>query len=113
MGIMSSELNSQSNCSDGAIMTLSTDSDLIWLILDIEYWEGEWPPNKIVYLSQRIWTPINIFWPPGSKHFPHKMRDPYIRPLQYDSLFPISRPHPFHNFQILFMVVFIYRNGTE
>ena len=24
-----------------------------------------------------------------------------IRPLQYDWLFPISRPHPFHNFHII------------
>ena len=25
---------------------------------------------------------------------------------QYDSLFPISRPHPFYNFQILFITVY-------
>ena len=28
------------------------------------------------------------------------------RPLQYDYLFPISHPHPFHNFQILFIIVY-------
>ena len=29
-----------------------------------------------------------------------------VRPLQYDYLFPISRPHPFYNFQILFIIVY-------
>jgi pre-mRNA-splicing factor ATP-dependent RNA helicase DHX16 len=32
--------------------------------------------------------------------------DRQVGPLQYDSLFPISHPHPFHNFQILFIIVY-------
>jgi hypothetical protein len=70
----------------------------------LQYWldNGDTNWKAIVEALNRIGKHGIIVTTIESKYIPSTRM--CIRPLQYDSLFPIFHPHPFHNFQILFSI---------